>query len=183
MSEQIKLPMILRILDDQNRLLERADQKAISLLTTLGVFAAFFLAYYKSVPVNPFTITLIIVYLLSALLAIICAIMAINPRMRSKTNDGIKTVAGGQALQTTFFAGILKFPSAEAYKQSLEETLGNEETTARAYIQQIWDVSRINAGKYKYVQRTAWLIITALITELTIVAYVFIINMSAGAQP
>jgi len=174
---QGKLPMILRILDDQNRLLERADQKAISLLATLGVFAAFFIAYYKSVPVNPFTITLIIIYLLSALTAITQAIMAINPRIRSKTRD-VK-----QGAQATFFAGILRFPSTAAYKQSLEEMLGSEESTEDAYIQQIFDVSRINASKYKYVQRTAWLIITALVTELTLVAYVFAVNMSNGAQP
>ena len=37
-----KLSVVLRILDNENHLLERADQKAIALLSVLGVFMVFF---------------------------------------------------------------------------------------------------------------------------------------------
>ena len=37
-----KLSVVLRILYNENHLLERADQKTIALLSTLGVFMVFF---------------------------------------------------------------------------------------------------------------------------------------------
>ena len=47
-----KRAAILRILDDQNRLVERADTKAISLLSTLGIFTVFFIAQFRSIPIS-----------------------------------------------------------------------------------------------------------------------------------
>ena len=44
------LSSVLRVLDAENRLIERADQKAISLLAALGVFMVFFIAYLPRHP-------------------------------------------------------------------------------------------------------------------------------------
>ncbi len=76
------LPIVLRILDNENRLVERADQKSISLLSILGVFMVFFIVYYRVIPMNPFTVVVIVLYFLCALMSIISLIMAIRPRIR-----------------------------------------------------------------------------------------------------
>ena len=54
-----RFSLVFRILDNETRLLERADQKAISLLSILGVFMVFFIVYYRLVPVNTFTLVVV----------------------------------------------------------------------------------------------------------------------------
>ena len=77
-----KLSVVLRILDNENHLLERADQKAIALLSTLGVFMVFFVVYFRVIPINAITITLCSIYFFFALLSIISLIMTVRPRIR-----------------------------------------------------------------------------------------------------
>ena len=164
--------IVLRILDDQNRLTERADQKAISLLSTLGLFMVFFVAHFQSIPLNTLSIILLIIYFISVLLAIIHIVTAITPRIRSDSghtpqmNDPV-------AYQTTFFGGIVKFPDLTAYRQSLEVTLRDDASITDAYIQQIYAVAKINDTKYKLVGRAVVLVVMALLTQLSLIAYTF----------
>ena len=58
------LAIVLRILDHENHLVERADQKSISLLSILGVFMVFFIVYYRVIPINFLTGGLIVLYFL-----------------------------------------------------------------------------------------------------------------------
>jgi hypothetical protein len=173
------LSILLRILDNENHLIERADQKSISLLSILGVFMVFFIAYYRIIPVNPLTTTLILLYFVFALLAIIHLIMAIRPRIRKQPGSG---KANGVVFSNdpSFFTGISDFPNIDAYKKSLQELLKDESYIVELYIEQIYNVARISTAKYRYVRRGVILVIVSLVIELSIIAYLFVYYMGVG---
>jgi hypothetical protein len=173
------LSIILRILDNENHLIERADQKSISLLSILGVFMVFFIAYYRIIPVNPLTTALILLYFIFALLSIIHLIMAIRPRIRKQPGND-KTNTAVFSHDPSFFTGISDFPSIADYKKSLQELLKDESSITDLYIDQIYSVARIGTAKYRYVQRGVILVIITLVIELTIIAYLFTYYMGSG---
>jgi hypothetical protein len=175
-----RLLFVLRVLDAENRLLERADQKAISLLAALGVFMVFFIVYHRLIPINPFTITLLSIYFAVSLMAIVSFILTVRPRIRmveEETGDTDKAAAGEPA----FFVGICKFPTLSAYRQALEAMIKDEASAIDVYTRQIFGIARVNAAKYRNIQRAVLLVIIALAVELALVAYLFIYYHGLGA--
>jgi len=174
------LSSVLRVLDAENRLIERADQKAISLLSALGVFMVFFVVYLRVFPINVFTVILLLVYFVVALMAIVSLILTVRPRIRSgeeETGDTDKTAA----CEPAFFVGICKFPTLSAYRQALENMIKDEASTIDVYTRQIFSLARINAAKYKNIQRAVLLVVIALAVELTLVVYLFVYYHAQGA--
>jgi hypothetical protein len=164
---------VLRILDDQNKLVERADAKAISLLSTLGIFTAFFIAHFNNIPINLVSIILIVIYFVGALSSIYHIILAISPRIRTKKSDKTEKIDESTAYQPTFFAGISRFADASAYKKRLDDLLSDEPGTTDMYVQQIYEIAKINTAKYKYVQRAVWLVVITLAAQLTLIIVTF----------
>jgi len=182
-SPNTSLQMVLRILDNENRLAERADQKAISLLSVLGVFMVFFIVNIRSIPLNLATVILMIAYVLAAFAAIMHLVLTIKPRIR----QGLEAVHDDSSFTTqpevAFFAGICSFPTLSNYDLALCDLLKNENAVKQNYIRQIYNVAQINQLKYRYVQRAAMIVLTALGIELTIVAYLFSVYMGTGHVP
>jgi hypothetical protein len=175
------LSSVLRVLDAENRLIERADQKAISLLAALGVFMVFFIAYYRVIPINVFTVIMLSIYFAVSLMAIVSLILTVRPRIRlveEETGDTDKTAA----CEPAFFVGICKFPTLSAYRQALENMIKDEASTIDVYTRQIFSLARINAAKYKNIQRAVLLVVIALAVELALVAYLFIYYHAQGAS-
>ncbi len=169
-----KRAAILRILDDQNHLVERADTKAISLLSTLGIFTVFFIAQFRSIPITPLSIVLVCIYFVAVLSSIIHIIMAISPRIRTTPQNGQNQSADeNTAFQPTFYAGICSFPNASAYRSRLEDMLNEETSTTDSYIEQIYAVAKINDAKYRYVRRAVVLVVITLVAQLSLIAYTF----------
>ncbi len=171
---------VLRILEAENRLLERADQKAISLLSALGVFMVFFIVYYRLVPINVFTVILLSIYFIFALMAIITLIMTVRPRIRlveQETGETDKVAA----CEPAFFVGICKFPTFSAYREALEDMIQDEVKTVDVYTRQVFGLARVNAEKYRNIRRAILLVIISLAAELTLVAYLFIYYHGQGA--
>ena len=177
-----KLSIVLRVLDNENRLLERADQKAISMLSILGVFMVFFIVYYRLIPVNILTILLSTAYFIFAFLAIFNLIMAMRPRIRQGGQDD-DLGNDPPPSEPAFFQGICKFPNLSAYRQGLETMTRDEESAINVYTRQIYSVAQINAAKYKYAQRGILIGIFTLATELAIIVYLFISHFEAGSFP
>jgi len=170
---------VLRILEAENRLLERADQKAISLLSALGVFMVFFIVYYRLIPINAFTVTLLSIYFIFALMAIVSLILTVRPRIRlveEETADTDKVAA----CEPAFFVGICKFRTFSAYREALEDMIKDEAKTVDVYTRQVFGLARVNAEKYKNIRRAVLLVIIALAAELTLVAYLFIYYYGQG---
>jgi hypothetical protein len=178
-----QLPTVLRIHDAESHLLERADQKAISLLSALGVFMVFFIVYYRVIPVNPATVGLLSFYFLCALSAIVSLIMTVRPRIRASETEATGDGGSSQPCEPAFFAGICQFPNLSAYRKSLDEMTKNEAAIIDIYTRQIFSLARLNAEKYKHLRRATLLVVTALATELAIIAYLFINYMGEGALP
>lgn len=170
---QDRRTIILRILDDQNRLTERADAKAIALLSTLGIFTIFFVAHFHSIPIDVFSIILMVIYFVSVLTGILHIVMAINPRMRSVVRGKSKDFNETMSNLPTFFGGIARFPSASDYNKHLESMFQDTEIITDTYVHQIWDVAKINETKYKFVRRAVWLVVTALSSQIVLIAYTF----------
>lgn len=178
-----KLSSVLRILDNENHLLERADQKAVSLLSILGVFMVFFIVYYRLIPVNALTVTLTTVYFLCALASIVSLIFTLRPRIEQNGAAKAGEVDKSSLGEPAFFAGISQFPNLDAYKESLGEMFKDESTTLDVYIRQIYSVAHINAAKYSNLRRATLLVIITLVMELAIIAYLFISHLGSGDFP
>ena len=170
---------VLRILDDQNRLVERADTKAISLLSTLGFFSVLLVSVFRIFTANFITLLLLGIYFASVVLAILQIIGAISPRIHS-TASRSEAADEKTAYQPTFYAGICEFPDATAYKQCLDDMLKDESATTDTYIKQIYAVAKINDAKYKFVKRAATLVVFAVLTELALIAYTFATQSQVG---
>jgi hypothetical protein len=174
---QEKQSIILKTLDNENKLSERADQKAISMLSILGVFMVFFIVYFRSIPINYFTIPLMIIYLGCALIAIYSLVMTIRPRIKKEK------IANAPACDPAFFAGICQFPSYTEFKKAFDKMASTQEELENNFSYQIYSVARINSSKYKHLQRGMLFVVTALGVELTVVAYLFLFYASSGAVP
>jgi hypothetical protein len=172
-----KRSTVMKILDDQNNLGVRADNKAVAFLTSLGLFAGFFFIYAKEIPVDYFIITLMAVYLAAAILGIYHIIIAINPRIRTIKRDDTKGKLSPH--KAAFFAEINRFANVKEYKECLHEMLKDEETVLEVYCRQIFEVSRITAAKYKYAQRAVYFVMTAISAEFIMIIYVFVQKMLA----
>jgi len=128
---------------------------------------------------NAFTITLLCIYFIVALMAIVSLILTVRPRIRAaeeETGDADKA----PACEPAFFVGICKFPTLSAYRQALQDVIKDETSTMNVYTRQIFSLARINAAKYKYIQRAVLLVIVALGVELALVAYLFIYYHALG---
>ncbi len=177
-----RFSVVLRILDNETRLLERADQKAISLLSILGVFMVFFIVYYRLVPVNLFTVVVVTAYFAIALAAIWNLIMVVRPRVE-KSEAPLAGPGLPAPADPTFFRGICTYPSASEYRKSLENIAADDGAVMDIYTRQIYSLARINAAKYKYMQRGIILVIGALAAELILVAYLFASYLGADWMP
>jgi hypothetical protein len=171
--------MILRILESENRLIERADQKSISLLSILGVFMVFFIVYYRVIPVNPLTLVMVMLYFVFAILSIYNLIMAIKPRIRTEQAD----TKAPPVCDPTFFGGICRFADHSSYKEALQEMIKDESSVIETYSREIYNIARINSEKYRHVQRGVFLVISTLAIELAIIVYLFIFYMGEGVVP
>ncbi len=176
-----RLLFVLRVLDTENRLLERADQKAVSLLSALGVFMVFFIVYHRVIPINAFTVTLLSIYFAVALMAIVSFILTVRPRIRMVEEEKGDT-AKAPACEPAFFVGICKFPTLSAYRQGLEDMIKDEASAIDVYTRQIFGLARVNAAKYSNINRAVLLVIIALGVELALVAYLFIYYYGQGAR-
>ena len=68
-----------------------------------------------------------------------------------------------------------------AYRQALEDMMKDEAAAVDVYMRQVFGLARVNAEKYKNIRRAVLLVIIALATELTLVAYLFIYYHGQGA--
>lgn len=181
---QDKLSIVLRILDNESQLIERADRKAIALLSILGVFMVFFVVYYRLIPVNRVTVALTASYFALAMLAIASLVMTVHPRIvRGEQTENKNNKDEMPSCEPAFFAGICKFPDLAAYRKALGDMMADEAVTFNIYSRQVFSLAQINAAKYKHIQRATFLTVAALAIELSIIVYIFANYMGAGIMP
>jgi len=163
--------VVMKILDDQNRLTDRADTKAISLLTAVGFFTILFSTQLNNITrIVPFIVVLLVIYSISIVLAVLHIVMAINPRIRT-SKSALKEEA--PMIQPTFFAGICKFPDASAYKQCINDLMNGDDAIDDIYIRQVYEIAKINKVKYRFVGRAVWFVVINLMAQVTLIVFMY----------
>ncbi len=73
---------IFHVLSNEQQILQRTDQKAFTMLSILGVFMVFFIVHFLKIQLDWFKFIMVIIYFISAFLAIINLVLVIAPRVK-----------------------------------------------------------------------------------------------------
>ncbi|MFQ6673512.1 MAG: Pycsar system effector family protein [Fidelibacterota bacterium] len=155
---------LFQVLSSEQQIIRRTDQKAFTMLSILGVFMVFFIVHFLKVQLDWFKFVMVIMYFISALLAIVNLVLVVVPRFRRE--DG---ASEHESLNPTFFAGISKYPSPEAYAKHLREIAGDEEKVYNMFATQVFSLAKINSYKNVALRRSVLFFVVAILSELLII--------------
>ena len=162
--------LLFHILDSERSILSRTDQKALTLLSVLGVFMVFFIVYYRLLVTNAFLVAMLGVYFVSAFCTIFYLLRTITPRFRHQAPD----VDGTDQTDPTFFGGIKEFQSGEEYYEYMREMGSSDAHAAQLISRQIHALALINWTKNLSLRRAMYLFVIAIGSELLMILSVFI---------
>ncbi|OGU70203.1 MAG: hypothetical protein A2V93_04005 [Ignavibacteria bacterium RBG_16_34_14] len=170
MTEEKKINILFEILSSEQNILQRADQKAFTMLSLLGVFAVFFIVHYTRIPPTIFSSVLIFIYFASVIISIFFLVSVVSPRI--KETESIP--AEKKIILPTFFGGIVKYKSAEDYAKELGIILDDNETTYQVFSKSIYSIGRINAYKHKYLKYGIRAFVIAIGVEFAIIIMLYL---------
>ena len=155
---------LFKVLDSEQQIITRTDQKAFTMLSLMGVFMVFFLVHFPKIQINWFNFIMLILYLVTALLALIQLIMVINPtiKRREKVDDLPEK-------NPTYFKGIVSFKSAAEYGKYLRKIMNDDSRSYTMFANQVYSVASINDYKHGHMQKAIRFFAVAIISELLIV--------------
>ena len=105
---------IFQILQSEQNILQRTDQKAFTLMSILGVFMVFFIVHFLKININRFNVSMVIIYFIAAIFAIANLMLVIVPRMRNdQDHEALPDI------NATFFGGIIQFKNPVEYAKYL----------------------------------------------------------------
>ncbi len=158
---------IFHILQSEQLILQRTDQKAFTLMSILGVFMVFFIVHFPKIEITYLSGIMVFVYFITAASGLINLMLVIVPRIRD--DMGHEDLP---EINATFFGGIIQFMNPVEYADYLAEM--TEEKSKQP-------------GFLETIKNLAWTIINALmllfiITIMTclvapIVAYLLIFKL------
>ncbi|MBC8216339.1 MAG: hypothetical protein H8E64_07505 [Candidatus Marinimicrobia bacterium] len=160
---------IFHIMSSEQQIIQRTDQKAFTLLSILGVFMVFFIVHFLKVQLGWFSFVMVLVYFISAFLAIIHLVLVIMPRLRKSNgivgeNDDSKYLTN-----PTFFGGISQFSDETEYSKYFKEVFSDDNLTYRMFANQVYALGKINACKNKDLKRAILFFSAAIVSELFII--------------
>ncbi|NOZ03433.1 MAG: hypothetical protein GXO92_02365 [FCB group bacterium] len=155
---------LFHVLSSEQQIIQRTDQKAFTLLSILGVFMVFFIVHFLKVHLDWFKFIMVIIYFVTALLAIINIVLVIVPRIRNDESDG-----NGNKYNPTFFGGISQFKSPTEYANYLSEISEDKEKVYALFANQVFALGKINAYKNKALKRSIIFFVLAIVSELLII--------------
>jgi len=170
MQEEKKINVLFEILTSEQQILQRADQKAFTMLSLLGVFAVFFIVHYTKIPPTIFSFILISFYFISILVSMFFLVSVVSPRIKETENIS----AEKKTILPTFFGGIVKYKSAEEYAKELGIILEDSEATYKIFSQSIYSIGRINSYKHKYLKYGIRAFVFAIGIEFTIIIMLYL---------
>ena len=155
---------LFRVLDSEQQIITRTDQKAFTMLSLMGVFMVFFLVHFTKIQINWFNFVMLILYLVAAILALIQLILVINPHIRkAKDREDLPEI------NATYFGGIVSFKSAAEYGKYLRKIMEDDTRAYTMFANQVYAVAQINKYKYGHMQAAIKSFAVAIISELLIV--------------
>tara|TARA_B000000532_G_scaffold174629_1_gene141542 strand:- start:136 stop:720 length:585 start_codon:yes stop_codon:yes gene_type:complete len=160
-----RLSTLFKILDNENQIMQRTDQKATTLLSILGVFMVFFIVHFLKLQMNWLIFLTVIVYFLAAFFTMINLILVISPRIKSEKIEDVDTTKGNPL----FFAGISKYPNSTEYSNHLASITSDDEKIYKLFGNQVFALGTINLYKFKHMNRAIISFIIAISSELIII--------------
>ena len=155
---------LFKVLDSEQQIIMRTDQKAFTMLSLMGVFMVFFLVHFPKIQINWFNFIMLILYLVAALVALIQLIMVINPRIKKREHqDDLPEI------NPTYFKGIVSFDNAAKYGKYLRKIMDDENRSYTMFANQVYSVASINNYKHGHMQTAIRFFAVAIISELLIV--------------
>ncbi|UCD38396.1 MAG: hypothetical protein JSW54_02655 [Fidelibacterota bacterium] len=165
--------LLFHILQSEQSILSRTDQKAYTLLSILGVFMVFFIVYYRLLFHNVFIVGMLVVYFGAAFITIWNLVHTILPRFR---RESVEHEEGNHRLDPTFFGGIREFPTSNEYFTYLKDMDldQDEDRVLRLVSRQVHSLALINSAKNAYLRRGVYSFIIAIGAELLMIMSTFI---------
>jgi len=155
---------IFHILQSEQLILQRTDQKAFTLMSILGVFMVFFIVHFPKIQINYLSGLMVFVYFITATLGLINLMLVIVPRIRNDMgHDDLPEI------NATFFGGIIQFQNPVEYADYLYEMTEDNENTFKMFVAQVYALGHINAYKNKHMKRAILFFGTAILSELVII--------------
>ena len=194
MSDTKELDALLQILDGEQQIIQRTDQKAFTLLSILGVFMVFFIVHFPKIQMNFFIFLMMMVYFTSAMGTIYYLVRVIVPRIRKrkkpeldgdleltfidkmknwisnyKIHNDYEDIEKDEVINPTFFAGISRFKSSSEYAVYLKSIAENEDGLYKMFASQVFALGNINQLKNENIRLALYFFISALLSELLII--------------
>ena len=155
---------LFQVLNSEQQIIIRTDQKAFTLLSILGVFMVFFIIHFLKIQINWFTFILVFVYFIAAFISIFYLVLVIVPRVRE---DKVKE--DNPEINATFFGGISQFSTAEDYANYLAKIAADETKTYNMFTAQVFALGKINYYKNKNLKLAILYFALAIMSELLII--------------
>ena len=159
---------IFFIIQSEQLILQRTDQKAFTLMSLLGVFMVFFIVHFPKVIAadnfNYLSGLMVFLYFISATLGLINLMMVIVPRVRNDLgHEDLPEV------NATFFGGITQFGNVLDYAKYLADTTDDNENTFKMFAAQLYALGHINSYKNLHMRRAIIFFGVAILSELIII--------------
>ena len=159
---------IFQILQSEQLILQRTDQKAFTLMSLLAAFMVFFIVHFPKVmgngEINFLTAIMVLIYFINATLGLINLMLVIVPRIRNDmSHEDLLDV------NATFFGGIVKFNNPIEYASYLAEMTEDNDNTFKMFSAQLYALGHINAYKNKHMRRAIIFFGGAIFSELIII--------------
>ena len=159
---------IFFIIQSEQLILQRTDQKAFTLMSLLGVLMVFFIVHFpKAIAADNFNYLsglMVFLYFISATLGLINLMMVIVPRVRNDLgHEDLPEV------NATFFGGITQFGNVLDYAKYLADTTDDNENTFKMFAAQLYALGHINSYKNLHMRRAIIFFGVAILSELIII--------------
>jgi len=170
---------IFQILQSEQLILQRTDQKAFTLMSLLAAFMVFFIVHFSKVmannEINVLSALMVIVYFINAAFGLINLMLVIVPRIRNDMSHKDLPY-----INATFFGGIIKFNDPLEYASYLAKMTKDSDNTFKMFSAQLFALGHINAYKNKHMRRAILFFGAAIFSELIIImAYAWSLTWAA----
>ena len=155
---------IFHILQSEQLILQRTDQKAFTLMSILGVFMVFFIVHFPKIEITYLSGIMVFIYFITAGSGLVNLMLVIVPRIRDDMgHDDLPEI------NATFFGGIIQFMNPVEYADYLAELTEENEDTFRMFAAQVYALGHINAYKNRHMKRAILFFGSAIMSELIII--------------
>jgi len=159
---------IFQILQSEQLILQRTDQKAFTLMSLLAAFMVFFIVHFPKVmgngEINILTAIMVLIYFINATFGLINLMLVIVPRIRNDmSHEDLPDI------NATFFGGIIQFNNPVEYATYLAEMTEDNNNTFKMFSAQLYALGHINAYKNKHMRRAIIFFGGAIFSELIII--------------